>query len=420
MKNKRALTLLLSANMVSGFAQGISMLAIPWYFISIADKGSLFGVIYALLTFSSIFWNLYAGSLIDWYPRKSIFIWVSTVCAVILLAVALYGYRSGDVPLALVTLVFITTVYNYNIHFGALYAFGQEISSPGQYGKISSYLEIQNQATSVLSGGFAALLLTGIQPGESINIAGFVFRLGFAFPKWDLQDIFLMDGLTYVVSIFLVSLIRYKPSKAFVPDTGKITERIKAGFSYLKKNPSLFVFGNYSYSIFVVLLVEVFMLLPIYVDNHLEKGSDVYASSEVFYALGAMMAGISIRWIFRRRETVQSIIVMMVLTTIIFYLVAFTKVVGIFYVFSFLIGVTNAGTRVLRTTYLFNNISNDIIGRTNSVFNVINIILRSAFIGLFSIAWFNTGSNITWAYFICGTFVLLSVIPLIKLVTSDK
>lgn len=412
MENNRSLTLLLSANIVSGFATGISMLAIPWYFTTIADKASVFAAIYAATTLASVFWNLYAGTLIDRYPRKSIFIYVSMVCGAILLGVSGYGYMKGEVPIELVALVFITTMFNYNIHFGALYAFGQELSSPSQYGKISSYLEIQNQATSVFSGAFAALLLTGVQEGQTINIAGFVFSMPFEFPKWELSDIFLMDGITYVISILLISSIRYQPSNIRPTDTSGIFQRIKTGLRFLKAHPKLFLFGNYSYSIFVVLMVEVFMLLPLYVDTHLGAGSDVYASAEVFYSLGAMLAGIFIRRIFRNRNTVFSIIVMMLITTLIFYAVAFSKSVGIFYAFSFLIGVTNAGTRVLRTTYLFSHISNDIIGRTNSVFSVINILLRSIFLLIFSLAWFSSGSNVIWAYFICGTFVLVSAIPL--------
>jgi len=126
-----------------------------------------------------------------------------------------------------VALVFITTLFNYNIHFGALYAFGQELTDPREYGKMSSYLEIQNQATSILSGAFAALLLTGVTQGKSINLAGIVFTMPFDFPKWELHDIFLLDGITYFISIVLVSLIRYQPSVIRNIDTGTIKERCR-------------------------------------------------------------------------------------------------------------------------------------------------------------------------------------------------
>ena len=94
-------------------------------------------------------------------------------------------------------------------------------------------------------------------------------------------------------------------------------------------------------------------------------------------------------------------------------LCAFTQSVGVFFAISFLIGITNAGTRILRVTWLFHHIPNNLIGRTGGVFHVINILLRSGFIALFSIPFFSQGSNITWAYFICGVFVLISALPLI-------
>jgi MFS transporter, DHA3 family, macrolide efflux protein len=405
MGNRKAIGLLLSANIVSGFAQGISMLAIPWYFATIAGQPSLFAMIYAGTTLVSIFWNLYAGSLIDRYPRKNIFIGVSSVCGLVLLMVAAAGYLLGHVPLALVGLVFVTTMFNYNIHFGALYAFGQELSSPSEYGKISSYLEIQNQATSVISGGVAALLLTGVEQGKSINIAGLVLDLPFTIAPWTLMDIFLMDGITYIISIILISMIRYTPVE--VAHSAPVLTRIREGFGWLRQRPALFSFGIYSFAIFVVLMVEIFLLVPLYVHQHLGRGSDVFASSEIFYSLGAMLAGMFIRRVFHHTGIIQSILIMMVFTVIIFYIVAFSKVTGIFYAFSFLLGITNAGTRVLRTTYLFNHIPNEIIGRTNSVFNVINIIFRGLFILLFSIPWFSESNHVTWAYFICGSFVLL-------------
>jgi len=72
LKNKKALYLLLSANAISHFAQGISMLAIPWYFAKHLNAASIFSIIYSIATFASLFWGLYAGTLIDRFPRKNI------------------------------------------------------------------------------------------------------------------------------------------------------------------------------------------------------------------------------------------------------------------------------------------------------------------------------------------------------------
>ena len=54
MRNKQAITLLFIANIISGFAQGISMIAIPWYFADILKLPSTYAIAYAIL---NIVWS---------------------------------------------------------------------------------------------------------------------------------------------------------------------------------------------------------------------------------------------------------------------------------------------------------------------------------------------------------------------------
>ena len=77
MKNKQAITLLFISNIISGFAQGISMIAIPWYFIDILNQPTVFAYFYFFLTFFILFWGLYAGTIVDRYSRKKIFIYTN-------------------------------------------------------------------------------------------------------------------------------------------------------------------------------------------------------------------------------------------------------------------------------------------------------------------------------------------------------
>ncbi|HVA97600.1 MAG TPA: MFS transporter, partial [Bacteroidia bacterium] len=154
MKNKSALILLLAANIISGFAQGISMLAIPWYFTSMLEKNSFFGVIYLVITLASVFWGLYAGTLIDRYSRKKVFISINIAGAFVLGSVACIGFYFGSVPISLIILVFGATIFIYNVHYPTLYAFGQEITEQKNYGKINSFIEVQGQATSMFAGAF--------------------------------------------------------------------------------------------------------------------------------------------------------------------------------------------------------------------------------------------------------------------------
>ena len=51
MQNKQAITLLFLANIISGLAQGISMVAIPWYFVKVVSRPEVFASAYIVITF---------------------------------------------------------------------------------------------------------------------------------------------------------------------------------------------------------------------------------------------------------------------------------------------------------------------------------------------------------------------------------
>tara|TARA_B100000809_G_scaffold96615_1_gene95196 strand:+ start:13320 stop:14597 length:1278 start_codon:yes stop_codon:yes gene_type:complete len=412
MQNKSALYLLLTANAVSGFAQGISMLAIPWYFSDILDASSTFGTIYGIATFLTLFWGLYVGTLIDRYPRKKIFLLITLIGALIIGSIALSGFLLGEVPMVLIGVVFCTTLFIYNVHYPTLYAFGQEISEKKNYGKMNSFIEVQGQATSVISGAFAAILITGIDE-QFLSDIGLNGIVNFKLEAWSIHEIFLMDAFTYAIAFILILFIKYKPVAKEAVHLGSVYSRLKQGALFLKKHPLLFHFGLGSYAIFAMFLIHIHQLVPVYISNHLEANSAVYAGAKMMYALGAMLSGIGIRWVFKRTNTIKAIIIMMVLSFIVFELLSFSESSAVLVFVCFVLGLTNAGTRVLRITYLFNHIPNNLIGRTGSVFQTLNVLIRFSFITLFSLTFFTTEDNITWSYFIIGLFIFISILPLL-------
>jgi MFS family permease len=254
---------------------------------------------------------------------------------------------------------------------------------------------------------------------------GITFHLPFDIQRWELHEIFALDSLTYFVAVVLIYFIRYTPVTIKTADTGTVWERITTGFRFLKANPLIFLFGNASFAIFVILIVQVHLLIPLYIDKHLIEDASVYASTEIYYSLGALLAGLAITKIFNKMHPVQAIILLMLITVAMLAVCTLTKSVFVFFIFAFVIGITNAGTRILRVTYLFHHTPNYLIGRTSSVFNVINVMLRWALISIFSTGFFSERNHVLWAYFICTVFVALWTIPLITrmkklLVLSSK
>lgn len=411
MENKRALALLFTSHVVSSFAQGITMLSIPWYFASIVNESVVFGQVLAFATFISIFWSLFAGTLIDRYPRKNIFLIASIVGFVVLGCAGIYGEINQEAPIWLVAAIFVFTFFGFNIHYPNLYAFSQQLAARGDYGRINSMIEVLGQSTNVLSGAFGAILLSGTTAG-AINLLGIQIYFPFAIEQWTIWEIFLLDASTYALAACIIPFIKFVDHNPLPIDMEKIAERFKKGWRFLMLNKELLVFGLASYSTFVVLLVEVQFLLPIFVHNQLEAGADVYASSEVCFALGSLFAGFLTMKLTRNLAPAKTIILLMLMAGLSFVVIAFTNSIIGFYLFSVLIGFANSGTRITRVTFLFSNIPNNIIGRANSIFYIYNIASRGVLLTVFAMPFFSASNNIIYSYIICGGFILVSIIPL--------
>ena len=398
-ENRKSLLLLFFANGISGFAQGVSMLSIPWYFAK-NNNSQVFNYSYAALTFFIMFFGLYAGTLVDKFSRKNNFLFTSIICGLLIFTIAIIGYLNHGLPSYLIVAVFAITMLNYNIHYPTLYAFGQEISSPEQYKSVNSNIEIVGQSTSILSGGFAAMLLDGFD----INILNVEINI----KAWQIYDVFMMDAITYFLSALLIYFIPYAPIKKITEFNHGIIERLKKGFTYLKENQYVFIFGVSSYMVFAMLLVEIHAVLPTYIKQHLLAKGNVFALADTIYAIGALSAGFFINKLFDKASIVKVIVILTFVVAFIFIAAAISKSILVIYIVSIILGFCNAGIRVLRLTYMFKIIPNNLMGRVGSIFNLINVLTRSFFIFMFSQSFFSMSNNIIFAYVIMAIFLLIA------------
>lgn len=420
--NTPALVLLFLANTISGAAQGISLIAIPWYFIDNLKAPVVFSQFYSIFTLLSIGWVVYSGALIDKYSRKNIFLILTAVCGSVALSVSAYGFVTGPLGTLPTLLVMGITLLNFNLHYPTLYAFAQEMTYKANYARIISYLEIQGQTTNVLSGALAALLLVGVKANEPLHLMGFKVSLPFNIPAWELHEVFLMDGITYAVAFVLILAIRYKRQTTFNPEEGGAWQRIRTGFDYLRARPKLLLFGVMSYGVFVTVLVQDRILLPEYVRVQLNAAADVFASSDMLFAAGALFSGVITRRLFGKRSPVAVVSMLMLLLSVGYLFVAFNTSIWYLFLFSFFYGYVNTGVRIMRVTYLFNTVSNDKIGRILSFFKVADTTMRGLFIALFTLSFFHEENNIRFGYLVFGIFILLCglfIIPTIKPLTAQ-
>lgn len=424
MENKRPIRLLLIANSISGVSQGISMLAIPWYFTGVIHDSNLFQSIYLVTAIISLFWGLYAGTLVDRYSRKNLFLWMNVVGFFVLSTATVAGFFGGNYSWIWPMLVFATTVFIYNIHFPTLYGFAQEITAAKDYARVTSKLEIQGQFTWTIAGALGAVLLNGIE--GKMNLLGWEVAVPFQFHAVPIHWIFGFDALTYLVSFILIFRIKTIAVVDRNIDTADLLTRLKTGMNYLRKRPAIFVFGNASLFLFLCIIVQSTLVNPIYVSEFLHRGGDVYAMSDMVFSFGALLAGFWTTKVLGEHRTIRSIILLNGIAATLFMVLIWNQNLFLFFFCMFIIGMCNAAVRIQRVTYMFKTIPNDIIGRTGSVFFMLNVLFRLGLTVLFSIPLFGKGEGVALTNAVLGVTCLAGALLIfvtrkeLRLIKNDE
>ena len=396
------------------------MVAIPFYLV--AYKGEEDGkflntIMMVVITTLTLFWGTYAGSLVDRYNRKRIFQVMNVVDGLLLTLIATYGLVTGSLPFPLIALTALTTIFMYNVHYPNTYAFVQELTEPRYYQRINAVIELQGQLTNFFGMIVGGVLLSGL---PALSIA-----------PWSLQKIILLDGGTYFISFLIISTIPYKPPKDRIVDKGAVWNRIYQGFKYLMSNRPLMIFGICSYVLFFTLIVLLQAIMPIYVNDYLglakAEGGLVYSSFKGVYSLGAFAAGLTgtifTTWV-QRTNLIKFIIFLMFIAGGLYISWGLSESAGWLVMGAFLMGIANAGIRILRITYLIRIVPNHMIGRVSAFFQVINVTMRLIMLLILLLPFFTgkeNGANITYAMIIMGCAVLVSaIVIMIKFPKFEK
>ena len=400
--NNLRLLLLFSSHIISGVSSGISMIAIPWYFTNTLNSNSMFSFLFGVVTFLGLFWGLYSGTIIDRYCRKTILeklnFYTGSIIFIISSCIILFSFNNSS-PI-LIALVFSATCFYYIIYYPTLYAFSQEISEKKNYVKINSYIEIVGQSTTVAAGGLAAILLSGID---------------FGFIKIEplaIEKILIIDSITYLIASYIISKIKFN-SYIIRRNQESTYNRIKVGVNFLKERPLILIYGVCSHIIFAFILTELFTLLPLLIKNFFQKGAYIFAMTDVCYAIGALISGFFVHIWLRRFNKILLTIVLILLTSISILIMISNKFLFSLFFISIFLGVSNSGVRILRNSFLFDNVPNKKIGRVISIFVSINTIIRMILIFIFSVYFFSENENVIYGYILCSVILLIFSIPII-------
>ena len=106
-------------------------------------------------------------------------------------------------------------------------------------------------------------------------------------------------------------------------------------------------------------------------------------------------------------------IILILLTSISLIILISNKYIISLLIISVFIGIANSGVRIIRNSFLFDNIPNVFIGRVTSIFNSINTTIRMILIFIFSLNYFSMKENVTDGYLLCAIILIVFCLPII-------
>jgi len=374
--------IVLTANFLLVVGASLTFMAIPWLLIQQEHGKAILGYTNSIITLIILFLLPYLGKLVDRNSRKAVvLIFLALGFAVNVLMIAAILLR-GRVEVWELLTVFCYGSLGASVYYPAQFALNQEIFAHNQYEQLSGAIEIQWQAASMIAGAAGAFLISRV-------------------PLWSILSI---DAATYAASFCLIIRLAYSRSSNFAAPATSALKMMGEGVSYLQQRPRLSIVMLASFLPFLALMVANY-LSPIFVRDTLGMGSEVYAAGEVSYAVGAVVAGLSVPFINGKIGLVPTLLFTIGLYTIAVALNPILPVAGVFLVSFLLQGWGNAGSRVARSILVLKTVPNEIIGRVNLLYGAIERLLRAALLALVTYLLKDWGPNVS--YFILAGVCLV-------------
>ena len=372
--------LIIFANIASSIGSGITMIAIPWMLVTSDDGNAVFGYITISMTIISFIITPFVGSLVDRMSRKKLLLISEVVCLVVLLFFASIGFLGLSYEIWHYTLIYMIGSLYYTIFYPTMFAMNQEIFHKDQYKSLNGTMEVQGQLSSMIAGGVASILLM----------------------KWDLHYILLLDVLTYGAAIYFYVKLPYtrvKRPKAEKVEKGKTWE----GLVYMLARPTMFVFLVFSFMPFIGVMLTNY-LFPVYLVEVLNADASVYGLEGMIYAAGAVLAGIVVPILAQKLGNEKTIILGVLIYTVAISMIVFVEL-PIYLTLMLFLAIGNSGARVARNSFLMDQIPNEIIGRVDSLFRSIGLLIRILLLALFT-GMVSSGLIVMCFYVLSGVLVV--------------
>lgn len=373
------------SNLFSGFGQGMTMIGISWYLVESTGAVGVLGSTMLISAILSLLIAPYIGTLIDRYSRKLMLQIEQLGGFAILFFLATWGLWAPYEEWMLV-LLYLATMFMFQLHEPAQAAFVQEIFEQKQYKAVNAALEVENQTALVLAGAGAGLLLG----------------------QFGLHVVLLLNAFTYFLAFVTLSGIDY----AFTPkrqaeSAARTTWWVlfSQSWVYIRKKPGFLIFGVSALMPFIAVLLTN-LLNPLFVSQVLREGVNIYSFGEVTYSIGAVAAGMWLGWLSQRFGAIAYMVFHFIWMAVALVMTVAMPIGWVFVLLSAFLGWCNVSTRLIRQNLYMELLPNHLMGRVLSFFRAIGTLMRLLLLALFTFMLDST--NASAGYLVLAVLVIIA------------
>lgn len=381
------LALLLISNALASIGTGIAMIAVPWYLASLPDGILLFSK-------SALYVNIFlfilmplVGPIVDNNSRKKLMIIIRLgfIFGLIVIFISIKTHPSPNNYYPLLGYYALGSLF-YAINVPLRTAFVQELFSEHEYVRVNSILEIENQIAAVLTGALAVL----------------------AIKKYGMGVIVIMNILLYMLALIAIILIKYTQKELNVRRL-KFVSSLHEGIKIAKEYPYVSIVLMACVIPYVVIILYT-VIHPIALSLMPNVGGESYALLELLFGLGAIISGVFLLSDYPKKFTTTELLIISMSSFLIITIVQLMipSYWG-FLIIAIAFGFSNSFVRVVRQSYLMENINNKRIGRIGTLLQSWIMFLRSTSLAILTYILSEEG--------IIGAIALTVTISVIALVT---
>ncbi|WP_243495742.1 MFS transporter [Priestia aryabhattai] len=396
LKDKNLILIILN-NLFASLGSGLIMIGVSWYLVQIdPESGGSLGWMMLVTSIITFLVSPNIGVLIDRYSRKKFFICIQAIMIALLCILTLVSLIFTFNLIILFFVYLISTIY-FTLHYPLVNALVQETFKSSSYQKVNSLIEIEGQAASMLSGALAAMILS------PLGIKGLMF----------------LDIALYVLAVLSLILYQYQSTidhnnKSQEKKPRMITD-LKVAWGFSEKNHMLMILFIMTLVPYAVVVLSNY-LTPIYVAHKYDNTPSVFAISELSYSVGAVIVGMFSYILIKKWGEIKTITLYMLTFGLVFLGLVLINDKYLFWLCMGLVGIANAGVRIIRNTLLMKTVPKNLIGRINTLLQSFFTLIRVIMLSIFSLIM----SSTTLPYIYISLSIVLIVAGIITFIKGRK